>query len=415
MKPVQIIVIGAGDRGSTYASYASARPDLAQVVGVAEPREEHRRQMAEGHNIPEGNVTADWHELADRPKFADAVFVTTPDSLHMEPAIAFADLGYAILLEKPMAPNEEDCIRISEAIAANNVLCAVCHVMRYTPYTQALKSLLDSGAIGEIVNIQQLEPVGFWHQAHSFVRGNWRNESESSFMLLAKSCHDIDWLRYLMGKRCLSVSSFGSLKHFRKEEKPATAGDRCLDCDYEPDCPYSAQKIYLNPVKQGESGWPYTILTPDVSEENVKRALREGPYGRCVYECDNDVVDHQVVVMQFEGGVTASFTMTAFTKGGDRITRIFGTRGEIYGDGTKLEHYDFLTDVTTVHEIDIEDPSGHGGGDERTVESFVAAVANNDPGLILSDHEETLESHLIVFAAERARRENCVVNLPSTP
>ncbi|MCP4200136.1 MAG: Gfo/Idh/MocA family oxidoreductase [Proteobacteria bacterium] len=413
MKPVRIIVIGAGDRGSTYASYALAHPDLAQVVGVAEPREEHRRQMAEGHNIPEENVTADWRELADRPKFADAVFVTTPDRLHQEPAIAFADLGYAILLEKPMAPNEEDCVRISEAIAANGVLCAVCHVMRYTPYTQALKSLLDSGIIGEIVNIQQLEPVGYWHQAHSFVRGNWRNESESSFMLLAKSCHDIDWLRYLMGKRCLSVSSFGSLKHFRKEEKPATAGDRCLDCDYEPDCPYSAQKIYLNPVKQGESGWPYTILTADVNEENVKRALREGPYGRCVYECDNDVVDHQVVVMQFEGGATASFTMTAFTKGGDRITRIFGTRGEIYGDGTKLEHYDFLTDVTTIHEIDIGDASGHGGGDERTVESFIAAVANNDPSLILSDPEETLESHLIVFAAERARRENRVVNLLS--
>ena len=157
---------------------------------------------------------------------ADAVIICTQDAMHAEPAVAFAKKGYAILLEKPMAPNEADCRRIVEAVKANGILFAVCHVMRYTRYTQMLKQVVDSGAIGEVVSLQHLEPVGYWHQAHSFVRGNWRNEQESSFMLLAKSCHDLDWIRYIMGEPCLSVSSFGALKHFNTSEKPAEAGER---------------------------------------------------------------------------------------------------------------------------------------------------------------------------------------------
>lgn len=412
MQQVRLIVIGAGNRGSTYASYILHHPELAQIVGVAEPREVYRQRMAQQHGIRQENVAADWRELAKKPKLADAVIITTPDKLHVEPVIEFVNQDYHLLLEKPMAPNEADCIRITQAVAAKGIICAVCHVMRYTQYTRELKALLDARAVGDIVSIQHLEPVGFWHQAHSFVRGNWRKEEESSSMLLSKSCHDIDWLRYLIGKRCTSVSSFGSLKHFRHEEKPSTAGDRCLDCDYEPNCPYSAKKIYLEPVRQGASDWPYEILTPEVSAENILKALGDGPYGRCVYECDNDVVDHQVVNLQFESGETVSFTMTAFNKGRDRMTRIFGTLGEIFGDGSRIEHYDFLTDKTTVLDTKTSGLPGHAGGDERLVESFIAALANNDSSLILSDPEETLQSHLIVFAAERARRENRVVNLP---
>ena len=179
-------------------------------------------------------------------------------------------------------------------------------------------------AIGDIVSIQHLEPVGYWHQAHSYVRGNWRKESESSSMLLAKSCHDLDWIRYIMGARCVAVSSFGSLKHFRKEEKPSGAGERCLDCSYEPRCPYSALKIYLGRIEKGQVEWPVNVITEDVSREGVQAALRDGPYGRCVYECDNDVVDNQVVNLLFEGGRTAAFTMTGFSEYQDRKTRIFG-------------------------------------------------------------------------------------------
>jgi predicted dehydrogenase len=415
-KPVSYIVIGAGSRGTNYATYALRHPGRAEVVGVAEPREPARLRLVTEHDIPPDNIYTDWREVAAREKFADAVVITTQDALHLEPALALAAKGYHILLEKPMAPTAEECRQIVAAVKANNVLLGVGHVMLYTPYTQTLKKILDSGAIGEIVSIQHLEPVGYWHQAHSFVRGNWRNEQESSFMLLAKSCHDLDWLRYIMGAKCQSVSSFGTLKHFRKEEKPPEAGAalRCLECAYEPRCPYSAKKIYLGRLAQGRTGWPVGILTFDVSVAGVTEALRSGPYGRCVYECDNDVVDHQVVNMLFEGGKTASFTMTAFTQARDRRTRIFGTRGEIYGNGDIIRLTDFLTDET--QEIKIEAPEanplgGHGGGDYGLISAFISAVQNNDPNLLLSGPDETLESHLIVFAAEQARREHRVVDL----
>ena len=414
MNPIKILSIAAGGRGTGYASYATQHPDRVQIVGVAEPRNFYRQQMVGTHDIPSECVFTDWKAAAEKDKFADAVIIATQDAMHAEPAVAFARKGYHILLEKPMAPSEEDCRRIAEAALENNVILAVCHVMRYTRYTRKLKAVVDSGLIGEIVNLQHLEPVGYWHQAHSFVRGNWRNEAESSFMLLAKSCHDLDWIRYIMGASCQSVSSFGTLKHFRKEEQPEGAADRCLDCDIEPECPYSAKKIYLGRVAKGQTGWPTNVLTPDVTEENVIEALRTGPYGLCVYACDNDVVDNQVVNMLFEGGKTASFTMTAFNQSGHRQTRIFGTKGELYNDGSKIHHFDFLTDETNVIDTTTSDASilgGHGGGDFGLMHSFVSAVAENDPGKILSGPEESLETHRMVFAAERARRENTVVDL----
>ena len=414
-KPVTLVVIGAGSRGFTYAQYASENPELAQVVGVAEPRSYYRDRMAQEHQIPVENVTADWQELARRDRFADIVVIATPDKLHAEPAIAFASKGYAILLEKPMAPTAQDCRRIVQAVQAHGNLLAVAHVMRYTNYTQKLKELVDAGAVGEVVSIQHLEPVGYWHQAHSFVRGNWRNTAESSCMLLAKSCHDIDWLRYVIGKRCVQVSSFGSLKHFRKDQKPAQAGEalRCLDCAYEPDCPYSAKKLYLGLLERGYSWWPLDVITPDLTPEGVRRALQEGPYGRCVYECDNDVVDHQVVNLLYEGGVTASFTMTAFTEQADRKTTIFGTRGELRGNGREITIYDFLTDQTKVIDTSAAESvaSGHGGGDFGLMQRFIAAVASGDTSLILSGAQETLETHLTTFAAEQSRLEGRTIEV----
>ena len=416
MKPVSYLVIGAGSRGTGYAAFASRQPDRAEVVGVAEPRDQARMRLVTEHDIPPDNIFTDWKEAAARQRLAEAVVITTQDAMHTEPAIAFAEKGYHILLEKPMAPTAAECRQIVAAVKANGVILAVGHVMLYTPYTQTLKRLLDDGAIGEIVSMQHLEPVGYWHQAHSFVRGNWRNEAESSFMLLAKSCHDLDWIRYIMGEKCRAVSSFGALKHFRKEEKPVEAGEamRCLDCAYEPNCPYSAKKIYFGFLERGRTGWPVNVLTFDVTVEGVTRALREGPYGRCVYECDNDVVDNQVVNMLFAGGKTASFTMTAFNQAGHRRTCIFGTRGEIYGDGEKIYLKDFLTDETTVIDTASSDASlvgGHGGGDFGLMSAFIDAVANDDPSGLLSGPDETLESHLMVFAAEQARREHRVVNL----
>lgn len=414
MKSIKIVIVGAGSRGTAYGSYISEHPDCARVVGVAEPREYYRLRLANTHAIPQENIFSSWENLAGRERFADAVIIATQDAMHAEPAIAFADKGYDMLLEKPMAQNERDCRRIVKAAVTNNIIFAVCHEMRYTTSTRKLKNIIDSGAIGEVVSIQHMEPVGYWHQAHSYVRGNWRKESESSFMLLAKSCHDLDWIRYIMGAKCKAVSSFGSLKHFRKEEKPEGAGHRCLDCGYEPECPYSAKKIYLGRVEEGHTEWPVNVLTPDTTIEGITKALRNGPYGRCVYECDNDVVDNQVVNMLFEGGKTASFTMTAFTESTDRRTRVFGTMGELSEDGPGIHHFDFLSNRTEVIDIEAPDSSilgGHGGGDYELMKSFISAVANNDSKMILSGPEETLETHLMVFAAERARREHRVIDL----
>ena len=314
---------------------------------------------------------------------ADAVIIATQDSLHADPAVAFAEKKYAMLLEKPMAPTEAECARIVRTAKDNGILFGVCHVLRYTRYTQALKTLLDSGAIGEVISIQHLEPVGYWHQAHSFVRGSWRNEAESSSMLLAKSCHDLDWLRYVMDAPCRSLSSFGALTHFTHAQKPAAAGEakRCLECAYEPHCPYSARKIYLGRLERGDAGWPVDVVAPAPTVETLTAALRNGPYGRCVYECDNDVVDHQVVNMLFDGPKTAAFTMTAFNEADHRQTRIFGTRGEVLCNGVTIRVRDFLSDQ--IREIEVPETDGtvlggHGGGDFGLMDRFVAAVAAND-------------------------------------
>ncbi len=416
MEPVTLLIIGAGGRGFDYARYVKDHPDQARIVGVAEPREPYRNRMAAEHGIPAGDVFADWKQAADREKFADAVLICTPDRVHADPAVAFAERGYAMLLEKPIAPTEADCRRVVQAVRRHRILFAVCHVMRYTRYTQVLKRMLDEGAVGEIVSLQHTENVGWWHQAHAFVRGFWRNEAESSFMLLSKSCHDLDWIRYVFGARCTRCSSFGSLRHFRKDQKPPAAGaaTRCVACDYEPRCPYSAKKIYLTGIREDNPHWPTATLVAEWSVANVVEALRTGPWGRCVYECDNDVVDNQVVILEFEGGRTAAFTMTAFNAGGHRKTRIFGTRGEIYGDGSNLEHFDFLTRRRRTIDTNAADGTlagGHGGGDEGLMASFLRAVAENDQGLILTGPAETLESHRMVFAAERARREGRVVRL----
>jgi predicted dehydrogenase len=415
-KTVTAVVVGAGGRGRGYSVFAKEFPERLKIVGVAEPNDFNRNWMVENQHLPAEKVFKDWREMAQQPRLADAVIIATQDAMHVEPAVAFAGRGYAMLLEKPMAPSEEDCLRITQAVKEAKILFAVCHVMRYTTYTQALKNLVDSGVIGEVVSLQHLEPVGYWHQAHSFVRGNWRNEKESSFMLLAKSCHDLDWIRYIMGKSCRSVSSFGALTHFKKSQKPLEAGSatRCLTCAYEPQCPYSAKKIYLGALARGDRGWPVDVVAPNPTVASVTAALESGPYGRCVYECDNDVVDHQVVNLLFEHDKTATFTMTAFNRAAHRKTRIFGTRGELYGDGETIEHFDFLTDQTRVIPTETEESGilgGHGGGDYGLMDRFVRAVARNDLSFILSGVDESFESHRMVFAAERARKENRVIDL----
>ncbi|NLF85527.1 MAG: Gfo/Idh/MocA family oxidoreductase [Lentisphaerae bacterium] len=413
--PVSVIIVGAGGRGWGYATYAEHCPEQMKVVGVAEPRAFHRARVVKTHQIAREMTFRNWQALARRPKLADAVLICTQDAMHEKPMVAFARLGYHILLEKPMAPTAKACRRIVAAARETGVVFAVCHVMRYTKYTQILKRMLDDGAVGGIVNVQHYEPVGYWHQAHSFVRGNWRNEKESSNMLLAKSCHDIDWLRYILGRPCVRVSSFGSLRHFRRSEQPAGAADRCLDCPYCDTCVYSAKRFYFDRLETKQLGWPLDVADPEMTAPTLARALREGPYGRCVYACDNDVVDHQVVNLEYAGGATASFTMTAFNPGGGRKTRIGGTKGYIEtNDSSLIRHYDFATREWKEIDTNAADAGilgGHGGGDGGVLAAFLRAVATGDRSAIISGPDETLETHLTVFAAEKARRKGRVVEL----
>ncbi|XP_052698498.1 putative oxidoreductase YteT isoform X3 [Crassostrea angulata] len=415
------IVIGAGMRGYGYSYYQRIKPDRFRVIAVADPKKYQREKLQTLCGISDDMAFKDWREVVEREKFAECVIICTQDKLHKEPTVAFAKKGYHILLEKPMATTEEDCREIVRVCKENNVFLTVCHVLRYTPWVRKIKELIDSGAIGDVVNIQHLEPVGYWHFAHSYVRGNWHNESESSPSLLAKCCHDVDLVCHWMGERkCQRVSSFGHLSHFNKENKPKKAANRCLECpkELESKCPYSAKKIYIEDgIKASNTGWPVFVLTagpPDI--ENVTEALRTGPYGRCVYDMDNDVMSQQVVNMQFTVGATASLSMIGFT--GSVCTRevnVFGTKGEIrYKDGDEsVSQVDFTTRRRYKHKLESKSGplSGHGGGDQVLIESFVSAIYHKDFSKIDTGADETLASHLVVFAAEKARKENRVVTI----
>ncbi len=413
--PVTLAIVGAGSRGHAYARFAATHPGRARVVAVAEPRQQWRDSLVSAHAVAPDRVFATWEELAARPRLADVAIIATQDQMHRAPVEALAPLGYHILLEKPMAPTEGDCRAVRDVVTREGIFFAVCHVLLYTSYTRCLKSLLDGGTIGEVVSLQRLEPVGYWHQAHSFVRGNWRREGDSTFMLMSKACHDLDWMRHVVGRPCLRTSSFGNLKHFRPAAAPPGAAARCLDCPVEADCPYSAKRFYLDQfARAGRAEW-VRIMAGKFDRESVAAALRHGPYGRCVYQCDNDVVDHQVVILEFEGGATASFTMTAFTPVGHRKDRVFGTRGSIEGDGERLWVYDFLSEATreidTARTGDATAHGGHGGGDSGLMDAFVAAVAEGDRARIVSGADASLASHLMVFAAERARLAGTVESL----
>lgn len=409
MKPVTAVVLGAGSRGTIYASYAKTHPEELKIVAIAEPRKERLDALAGEVGVPPENRFDSWEALLAKPKMADCAFVCTMDNDHTAPALKAMSLGYHLLLEKPMSNNETECRQIVAAANQAGCVLSVCHVLRYTPFYMTLKRLIDQGQIGEVTTINQIENVGYWHQAHSFVRGNWRTTRETSPMILQKSCHDMDIILWLMGKNCRSVQSFGSLRHFTPENAPAGATTRCLEgCPHVDTCPYSAPKLYLD---MSRTGWPVDVITTDMSEAGRRKALEEGPYGRCVYHCDNDVVDRQVVNLSFEGGGVATFTMTGLTADFSRQLKIFGTRGQIQADmGTgEIRLHRFGEEVQIVPVDTGSQSSGHGGGDYGIMQEFVRTL--RDGGESRTSAAVSLQSHLICFAAERSRKENIVVDL----
>ncbi|KAM3560445.1 hypothetical protein ARSEF4850_003645 [Beauveria asiatica] len=412
---VTIAVVGAGSRGTTYAAYALENPELAKVVAVAEPSRHRRDVFSRKHSILENLQFSNWKGLKAKGKIADAVVIAVQDHQHVEAVQDFAELGYHILCEKPMATSVADCVKIRNlAEATAPKVFAMGHVLRYSPYNCAVKDVIDSGALGEIVNIQHIEPVGNQHFAHSYVRGNWHKEAESSFALMTKSCHDIDIINfYLDGLKPTKVHSFGSLRHFKKSQKPVQAGSakRCLECAHEQNCVWSAKKIYIDTLKGNVEKWARHFVDSEMLDiENVTEALNRTNYGTCVYEGENDVVDHQIVNIEYNGGITASVTMSAFTESVcQRGTRIQGTKGELIGDMTTFDVFDFLS-RTSKHYTPKLDGGYHGGGDTGLARAFVSAVAQSDQSILRVTIDDILDSHLLVFAAEKARRESCVVD-----
>lgn len=409
MSKLTAIVIGSGDRGSNaYAPFALKNPNKLEIVGVAEPLDDRRENFKKKFNLKEGQCFKNYEEILKEDKLADIAIICTQDKMHFEPTIKALKKGYDVLLEKPMSPDAKECIEMSNVAEQEGRILSICHVLRYTPFFQKLKSILDSAKIGDIVSIQHNENVGYYHQAHSFVRGNWRNSDETAPMILAKSCHDMDILLYLIGKRALRVSSFGSLKHFNSSNAPEGAPKRCLDgCPKEDTCPFFAPKYYLT----DNIGWPTSTITTDLSYEGRLKALKEGPYGRCVYHCDNNVVDHQVVNIEFEDGITAAFTMCAFTHDVGRTLKIMGTKGEIMGHMNlrELIIHNFMDN--SIEKITLPAPvSGHGGGDFGLIKDFIELVAGlKAQGL--TSAKTSVESHLIALAAEKSRTTHKIVDI----
>jgi Predicted dehydrogenases and related proteins len=406
-KPITAITLGAGNRGNVYGNYATAYPHHISIVGVAEPITLRNQRYARQHNIPETNRFKTWEDVFKKPKFADAVIISTPDWLHYGPCMKALEMGYHVLLEKPISPSEKECRDILAMAKKTGRIVAVCHVLRYAPYFVHLRQLIQSGAIGELISFQHFEPIEHVHMAHSYVRGNWHNSKQTTPILLAKSCHDMDILRWIIGKPTKSVSAFGNLKWFRKANAPEGSTDRCINgCAVESTCPYSALKIYH---RNHERLYVFDLPEdPKKKDEAILEYLRTTDYGRCVYRMENDQPDHYVSNILFENDVTASFSMEAFTSYHGRRTRVMGSMGDIVGDMTQFTLTDFRTGVKTNWALNTDH---HGGGDWRLMANFVQAVSKEDAGLLTSTIDVSIESHIMCFMAEQSRLQKKVVDL----
>ena len=409
-EPIKVAIAGLGSRGRlAYAICQDRYPDLMKITAVADTLPERVKEAADVFSIPQNMCFSSGKEICQTKGLADVMFICTPDREHADMAISALKNGYHVLLEKPMAPTLDECRRILKAADESDKKTIVCHVLRYTPFYMELKKVLESGQIGEIVSIQAMENVGYWHQAHSFVRGNWRNASLSSPMILQKCCHDMDLLLWLTNKKLKSVSSFGNLYLFKAENAPKGTASRCLEgCKAKEDCPYDAEKIYITNertgILHGKTGWPNDVLALNPTQESILKAIKTGPYGRCVYHCDNDVPDHMIVNMNLEDGISIAFTMTAFGQG-SRHMHIMGTMGAITADlsESKISITPFgktsrLIDIN----ITSEDLQGHAGGDHRMIFDFLTMIKSGS-GTAVTSIQSSTESHLACFAAEFSR------------
>ena len=399
------IIIGAGSRGTTYGTWAHKNGHT--VIAVAELRSDRLNALSDALEVPEDMRFDSAEEILSLGQIADAAIIATQDRDHYGHVMAALDAGYDVLLEKPISPSPRECMEIEAKANELGQRVTVCHVLRYTNFFSTLKNIIDSGELGKIVAIKHSENIGSYHFAHSFVRGNWRREDESSPIILAKSCHDLDILLWLTGSHCTRVSAFGGLSHFRPENAPEGSTERCLDCPVAANCHYDARQAYIPAL----GGWPTDVVCLEQTEEALLDALEEGPYGRCVYRCDNDVCDHMSMAMEFENGVTATFSLTAQTNAVYRHIHIMCEHGEIEGDGAKQQiivRRFAPSGCETFDERVIHirtNGSGHGGGDAGIMEDFT------NGGQSRSSISNSVESHLMAGALEQSRLTGRVVDM----
>lgn len=425
-RPVTVVIVGAGHRSLGYASYGSKNPDKLKVVAVVDPDKIRREKAAKLHNISDEFCFHTVDELlqkTDKP-IADAVINGTMDEIHIETAIPLLRAGYDMLLEKPISTNEGDLLKLLKVTRETGRKVMICHVLRYAPFYAEIKKMILNGEIGDIINIQSAEHVSYHHMSVSYVRGKWNSKEKcGSSMLMAKCCHDLDIITWLKsGVEPVEVNSMGGLYQFKEENAPEESGTRCLvDCSIEEDCMYSARKIYLNhPDRWTFYVWSFIeeIENPTI-EDKIDSLKTDNPHGRCIWKCDNDVVDHQSVVIRFKDGTTATHNMVGGTARPMRKLHVIGTKGEIKGIMNDEEFIIYAPDTTpgneyTVKKVNVEVNTedygdDHGGGDLRLVEDFVRVMRGKEPSISTTSLEDSIYGHLLGFRADKAMEGKKVV------
>ena len=429
-KQISVVLLGAGNRANVYSSVSLKHPEKLKVVGIVDPDPVRTKIMREKYNVPEENCFADVSEFVKRDKFADAVINGTMDHLHVPTSIPVLEKGYDLLLEKPFAVNHEEMEELCRVAKKNNSKVVIGHVLRYTDFYRSIKDVILSGKIGKIKSIETCEHVNFLHMAVAFVRGKWRSEKVCKApMILAKSCHDIDILLWMMNEtKPKSVASFGCDFEFGKHNKPANAGTRCtVDCPIEKECPYSAKACYVDTTWFSQYVWK---SLEDVQargeltdERKIESLSTDNPYGKCVWDCERDGnVDHQTVIINFENGATGSFTLSGASAKSERNIHIVGTKGEIKGtfeDSKYVVRYrkpDFVNYIEEEYDLKITGDmtgaaGGHGGGDPKLVHDFIDYLNGNEPSVSCATLEDSVISHHTVFKAEEARKTGKIVEL----
>lgn len=423
LTPVTAIIVGAGHRAFVYSELAKTNPELLKIVGVADPNPVRRKKAMEYFGFNENMCFESAQELANHEKLADTIINGTMDEQHLETAIPLLNAGYDMLLEKPFAPNEDEMRQIVECAKKNNSKVMICHVLRYTPFYYSIKERIAKGEIGEIINIQTTEHVSYHHLSTSYVRGKWANSKKChTTMLLAKCCHDLDIMMWMMSETKPSkISSFGGKYQFKPENAPENAGTICMkDCPLVDSCVYSTKRLYIDHPDR----WSFYVWdalegkdNPTI-EDKIELMKSDNPYARCIYKCDNDVVDHQSVLVEFESGATGTHNMVGGSSEPRRNIHIIGTKGEIYGNFEESKFTvlkinpspDAHNEECDVEEVDLKVSGdmvgaygGHGGGDERLSEDFVKYIRGEKPSLACTSIFDSVAGHLSVYLADESR------------